>query len=177
MNRSALVGRWTLVILTAFVVQVGVVPQFPVFGVVGDLMVAVSLAAGLVGGAERGAIVGFWCGFLFDLVRPGALGVSSLAYCVCGFAVGLLAVSVLQFGRPVAIALMGAGSAVATLLFASIAQVFGEHTLTNPSLWKIVGVVSLLNAIAAPLVVWACRLAEGDHQPADAGPVQGVGGV
>jgi len=177
MSRSALVARWSLVIVTAFILQIGLVPQFPIFGVVGDLMVAVTLGAGLVGGAERGAIVGFWCGFLFDLVRPGALGVSSLAYCVCGFAVGLLAVSVLQFGRPVTIALMGAGSAVATLLFASIAQVFGEHTLTNPALWKIVGVVSLLNAIASPLVVWACRLAEGEHQPADAGPVAGVGGA
>jgi len=37
-SRSALVARWTLVILTAFVIQVGVVPQFPVFGVVGDLI-------------------------------------------------------------------------------------------------------------------------------------------
>lgn len=177
MSRSALIARWALVVITAFVVQVGVVPQIPVFGVVGDLMVAVTLGAGLVGGAERGAIVGFWCGFLFDLVRPGTLGISSLAYCLCGFAVGLLAVSVLQFGRPATIVLMGAGSAVATLLFASIAQVFGEHTLTNPSLWRIVGVVSLLNVIAAPLVVWACRLAEGEHLPAEAGPVSGVGSV
>jgi hypothetical protein len=54
-----------------------------------------------------------------------------------------------------------ASSAVATLLFAAVAQVFGEHTLTNQHLWTIVVVVSLVNGLVSPLVLWACRWAEG----------------
>lgn len=176
MSRTALVARWSLLIVTALVLQVGLMAQFPVLGVVGDLMVAVTIGAALVGGAERGAIVGFWCGLLFDLARPGVLGVSSLAYCVVGFGVGLLAVAVLQFGRPMAMAVVAVGSSLATILFAAIAEVFGEHTMTNPFLWRIVVVVGLINGVLAPLVIAVCRLAESDHEPVDVA-VPGVGGV
>lgn len=161
MSRTALVGRWALLLSTALILQAGVAPQFPLFGVTGDLMVGLAVAAGLSAGAERGAIVGFWCGLLFDLLRPGVVGPSALAYCLVACLAGLLAESVLQLRGPLAWLVVGTGSSAATLLYAAVAQTFGAGTLTNPQLWRIVGVVGLANVVAAPLLLWAVRRAEG----------------
>lgn len=174
MSEGAFVGRWTLLVVTMLFLQVGLIPQFPVAGVVGDAMVALAVCAGLVGGVERGAIVGFWAGVLFDLVRPGPIGVCALSYCIVGVLAGLLAVSVLQFGRPLGMVIVAAGSVVGTLLYAVVAEVFGENTLDTTHFGRIVLIVAALNGLGAPLMLWLCRLAEGVHAPRDI-PLGGVG--
>ncbi|HKY13418.1 MAG TPA: rod shape-determining protein MreD [Microthrixaceae bacterium] len=160
--------RWTLVVVTTLILQVAVAAQFPVWGVVADLMVLLAVCAGIVGGPARGAIVGFWAGLLYDLARDGRLGLSALAFTLVAFAVGSLLVSVLSVRRPLAMLIVGLTSAAGELLYAVGGEIFGEHTLTHPRLWVIVGVIALVNALLSPLVLRACAWAEGPEERSSA---------
>ncbi len=161
MNRGSLVARWSVLLITALVLQVGVAPQFPIFGVVADFLLLVAVCAGVVGGPDRGAIVGFWAGLLLDLARgTGALGLSALAFTLAAAMVGALMIQVLQPRRWMSMAVVTVASATGTLLFAVGGQMFGEHDLTKPKLWTIVGVVAVVNGLLSPLVLRACRWAE-----------------
>jgi len=55
-----------------------------------DLVLPVVVAAALLGGPARGALLGLAAGWLVDLVPPGSavLGTSALLYAVCGLFAG-----------------------------------------------------------------------------------------
>ena len=160
-----MIARWSLLVITALVLQVGMAPEFPVFGVVGNLLLLVAVSGGVAGGPDRGAIVGFCCGLLMDLARgSGALGLSALAYTLVAAGVGATMTQVLQMRRLPTMGIVAAGSAVGTLLFAVEGQLFGERTLTNPRLMTIVVVAALVNGALSPLALrfaaWAERRPE-----------------
>jgi rod shape-determining protein MreD len=163
-----MIARWVLVVVTTLVLQVSFAAQFPVFGVVPDLMVLVAVCAAIVGGPARGAIVGFWTGLLFDLARDGRLGLSALAFSLVAFAVGSLLVAVLSVRRPLAMLIVGLGSAAGALLYAVGGEVFGEHTLEHPRLWPIVGVIAGVNTLLAPVALRVCAWAEGHRERSSA---------
>jgi rod shape-determining protein MreD len=166
-----LVTRWSVIIITTLLLQVGVVPQFQVLGVTCELLLLISLCAGVVGGPERGAIVGFWCGLALDLARgTGALGLSALAYTLTAAAVGALMIQVLQMRRLLAMAVVATGSAAGTLLYAVGGELFGEDTLSTPHLWRIIAVTAFVNGLLAPLALRPCRWAE---RRDDSAPVLG----
>lgn len=68
--------RYVFIIATAAFLQYTLFTQFRIAGVSADLLLVVAIAAGIVAGAERGAIVGFVCGLCLDLlvVTPFGLG-------------------------------------------------------------------------------------------------------
>ena len=171
-NDYPLIGRWTLVLVSVLTIQVGFAPQFPVAGVVADLMLLIAVCAAVAGGPERGAIVGFWAGLLFDLARGGALGISALAFCLVAFAVGSLLVSVLDVRRGFLMLIVALGSAAGALGYAALGEMFGEHTLSNTRLWPIVGTIALVNGILALPALKLARWAEGPRdQPSPMMPV------
>lgn len=137
-------ARWFVVIAAAFVLQVGLMPHLRPFGVVPDLLVVLAVCAGLSGGPQRGAAVGFWLGVVFDAVRPHhAMGVSALAYSLTAFAAGMAQVAMLQSARLISMLIVGVGSVVGVLLYATGAQMFGQDTLSSPDLVKILLVTAL----------------------------------
>lgn len=141
-----IVLRWAFVVIVAFVLQIGLVTQIHVFGVVPDILVVLAVCAGLSGGAQRGAIVGFWIGLLFDMPRSHPLGLSALAYCLVAFVAGTAQVVILQSGRVMSMIIVATGSVLGVLLFAVEAQIFGQETLSNPHLVKILVVSVLVGA-------------------------------
>jgi rod shape-determining protein MreD len=163
-----MIARWALLLITALILQVGLAANFPILGVVVDLMVLVAICSAMVGGPERGAVVGFFSGLLYDLARDGRLGLSALAFTITAFLVGLLLVSVLSVKRVMAMVIAGAGCATAELLYAVGGELFGEHTLSNPRLWTIVGVIAIAGALLSPLVLRACRWADGPEERSSA---------
>ena len=123
-------ARWSFVIVVAFVLQIALVTQVNVFGVMPDIMVVLAVCAGLSGGAQRGAVVGFWLGLAFDMPRTEhPLGLSALAYCLVAFVAGTAQVVVLQSGRLMSMAIVAAASFVGVLLFAVEGQFFGGDTI------------------------------------------------
>jgi rod shape-determining protein MreD len=130
-------ARWALVIVVAWVVQIGLVSPIHPWGYLPDIMVVLAVCAGLTGGGQRGAVVGFWVGLLFDAPRLQLpWGVAALAYSLVAFAAGTAQVVVLQSGRAMSMAIVATGSLLGVLLFAIVGQFFGANSLTTvqPSL-------------------------------------------
>lgn len=154
--------RWAFVIAVAFVLQVGLVAQFHPFGVIPDVMVVLAVCAGLSGGAQRGAVVGWWIGLIFDLPRTEhPLGLSALAYCLIAFAVGIAQVVVLQSGRTMSMLIVAAASALGVLLFAVESQFFGGDALTSTDLVRILLVTALVGALLSRLGLRVAGWADG----------------
>lgn len=152
--------RTGLLIVLALALQAAVVSPYHVMAATGDIMLLVSIAAGIAGGAERGAVVGFFAGMCFDLVLQTPFGLSALTYSLVGYAVGMLQGSVLRssWWIPVLSALVA--SAVGIVVFVLAGQVLGQH-FRLPDLPQIILVVSVLNALLVIPAVRALRWALG----------------
>jgi rod shape-determining protein MreD len=83
-------GRLTLVLLGSVIVQLAVISQFRLFGVVPDVIPVLIASIGLLGGSELGAVAGFVAGFLIDLTLVQTMGVSSLLLTIGGYFAGRL---------------------------------------------------------------------------------------
>jgi hypothetical protein len=80
------------VIVLAAACSAVVLPRFGAQWPGPDLVLPVVVAAGLLGGSARGALVGLGAGWVVDLMPPAAatLGVGALTYAAVGAASGLL---------------------------------------------------------------------------------------
>ncbi len=162
-----MVARTTLVLAVALVLQVGLFDDLSVFSVHAELLLAVGVGTAVAWGPERGAIVCFAAGLFADLVLSGRFGVTALAYGLTGYGVGLLSDGLARRSMVIDAALMTLGGAVGVLLYAVIAALFGEPTLGDDNLGRIVGVVALWNLVLSPVVLPVCRWAgrEPDLRP------------
>lgn len=107
--------RPVLVVLLVVLVQATVMSDLRVAGALGDLVLVLVVAAGLSGGADRGATYGFAAGLLYDLVLDTPFGLSPLTYALIGYAVGVAGAALMRTSGwwPVAVAaLAGAAQAV-----------------------------------------------------------------
>jgi rod shape-determining protein MreD len=155
--------RLTALLLLCILLQTTLVPDIRVRRVCPDLMLLVAIGAGLVAGPEYGAIVGFAAGLLTDLFLPTTpLGLSALAYCVTGFAVGALRGSMLREGWLMAPLVTFAGSAAGVVLFVVTGVMVGQSQLTlgGPAVVaKTAALVAAMNTVLAipvtRIVAWA----------------------
>jgi rod shape-determining protein MreD len=143
-------------LVSAIVLQASLFSEIRFFGISADVLLLLTIAAGMTVGPDRGAAIGFAAGLLMDLLLVSTpFGLSALTYCLVGYATGLaqgFAIRVLWW-FPVLTA--AAASAAGVMLFVLLGEVMGEQLLTTPGLWKIVTVVSVVNAV---LIVPANRL-------------------
>ena len=156
---SALVAaRLSLVMVIALTFQLAIAPRVELFGVHGDLMLLIAIAAGLTAGPERGATIGFVVGLVYDLSLPMPLGLSALTFALMAYAVGYLQDSVLRAAWWIPVVTAAAASAFGVILYGVFATMVGQD-LVSPSLLKVALVVAFLNALAAPIVVPVMRWA------------------
>jgi rod shape-determining protein MreD len=135
-----------LVILGALIVQASLLEGLRAAGVATDTMLLVAVVGGALGGPERGAIIGFTSGLVADLFLPTPLGLSALAYCLVGFAVGVLAGNVIRASWWITPVTAFAGSAVGVVLYAVIGAMVGQPDLVKPDLGLTALAVALVNA-------------------------------
>ena len=157
-------ARWAAIVGTAFVLQVAFLGDLRILGVHPDLMLLVAVAAGLIGGPSRGAVVGFVAGLLVDLLLPGRLGTSALAYSLVGFGIGVAGESLMRSAKGIVVGLVMAGSAAGVLAYAALAHLLGAGSLTDPRLLQIVVIVAVFNGLVCLPVLYLAQWAE------DAGP-------
>ena len=74
--------------LTALAIQRVVFARHPVFDVKLQFVLALVVATGAVGGADRGAIAGFVLGLLYDASGNTPMGLMALAYGIGGMTAG-----------------------------------------------------------------------------------------
>jgi len=78
-------------ILFFSLLQVTLVPRYPIFGVSPDLVLSCVLAAAMFEGAKFGAVTGVAAGFFIDAIGSVGLSLSPLLYCIFGYVTGICA--------------------------------------------------------------------------------------
>jgi rod shape-determining protein MreD len=152
--------RMSLILITALTLQLSVASRLEVFGVQGDLLLLVAVAAGLAAGPDRGATIGFAAGLSFDLLLQSPFGLSALTYAIVAYIAGSLQDSVLRAAWWIPVTTAATASALAVILYGVFGTVVGEDLL-GLSLIRVALVVGVLNGIAAQPVLRAVRWATG----------------
>lgn len=144
-----------------------VFPQFRVFGVAADVLLLVSIAAGVTGGPESGAVIGFIAGLLADCFLQTPFGLSSLAFCLVGWGVGSFQTRILHATWWIPVVTTALASALGVMLFVVLGLVVGQDQLWSWRLVPIISVTSLWAAILSPLAARAVRwgLMLDSHRP------------
>lgn len=93
------VFRCVAVLIVVLVLQVELFADVRIWGIMPELLLGVSIAGAWAGGADRGAIIGFSAGMLYDLYLPTPLALSALTYALVAYAVGLVSEGVAQSGE------------------------------------------------------------------------------
>ncbi len=158
--------RVGLVIVAALTIQLSLLSDLRVFGAAGDVMLLLGIAAGIVGGPQRGAVVGFAAGMAFDSQLQTPFGLSALTYCLTGYAVGLFQGSVLRSAWWIPVASAVVASSAGVVAFAVAGEVLGQEAFLTSDLVAIAIVVAVLNGALCPVAVRAMRWAlEGARVP------------
>jgi rod shape-determining protein MreD len=141
-----------LLVVTAVVLQTGVVARLPLPGSPADLVLVLVAAVGLLEGPRTGMLTGFAAGLLADLSADHELGRLALAYVLVGFLAGLLQDDV---GGPVVVPLVtgGVAAAVAVLAVAGLGVLLGDPRVTGGALWRSMASTVPYCAALTPVVV------------------------
>ena len=146
--------RMGLVVVAAILVQTTVGDDLRIAGVAPDLMVLVAICAGLTGGTEAGAWMGFWSGLAADMFLTSTpLGLSALTYCLIGAAVGALRAAVLPEGRLLTPVVAAVATAASVLLFVGLGDVLGQGQLLEAGRSWLIRVALIEAAWAAVLAI------------------------
>ncbi|MGH9304781.1 MAG: rod shape-determining protein MreD [Acidimicrobiales bacterium] len=155
--------RYAVLLVVTALVQVAILNGIVIGGAHPDGFLLVAIAAGLVAGAQRGAVLAFVAGLVADLFVVTPYGLSSLCLVLVSFCVGLAA------GLPGARASAGFRVLVAvlasigeTLLFVVIETLLGEPHPGAHQVLIVCLVVAIANAIGVLLV---CRAIEAALSP------------
>ena len=85
------------------------------------------MTAGLAGGTQRGAIIGFFSGIALDLFLPTPFGLSALVGTAVGTAAGQLVAAGVDRTNPLFLPGVAAlGSAIGVIMFAVLGTVLGQ---------------------------------------------------
>lgn len=84
-----ILARLVAVVLLGVILQLSFFSQVAVFHVSPDLLPALVICLGLLGGTMTGAVAGFWVGFLLDCLLVEPLGGGSLVLLAIGYLAGL----------------------------------------------------------------------------------------
>jgi rod shape-determining protein MreD len=148
------VGFRVVVVLVAAILQVVVVNRLPLPGGGPDLLVLVVVAIALASGPERGAMFGFFAGFVADVMPPAGhiAGRLAFAYAIVGYGAGLLddpeETSVLT-----TILVVAASSAAAVLLYAGVGALLGDVRITPSATAHLLVSTVVYDVVLAPFVV------------------------
>ncbi len=165
------IARLGLVVLIVVVLQAAIVDKLRIFGVHPELIWLLAMAAGLVGGIEYGALMGFVSGLALDCLLPTPFGLTALVGVIVGVVMGQIAERS-GFGGEGGVWWLlpatGAGvSAGAVLAYAAIGIVFGQDQfagLNYPALLLVVALGGALFAVPVwSLVAWGFGSRRGAH--------------
>ena len=77
-----------ILIIVCFVLQSALFPYIEVAGATPNLLLILTVSFGLMRGRKEGMLVGFFCGFLYDLYFGFAIGPFMIIYMLIGYCNG-----------------------------------------------------------------------------------------
>ena len=151
--------RLGVVFLLALLVQLTVFVDVRIAGVAPELLALLAVIAGFFVGPDRGPVIAFAAGLLWDVYLPTPLGVSAITFAVVAFAVGSLNEGLFHDTRSQLMLVAGVASASTVIGSALLGSILGESGLIGTHMLVVAFVVGLINAVvaplAAPLMAWA----------------------
>jgi rod shape-determining protein MreD len=151
---GSLLARIAVLVVIVVFVQIGVISEVPVFGVVVDLSPLVVAFVGLLCGSTLGAATGFAVGLLVDLALVQTLGVTSLIFTLIGYWSGRLR----ELRDPQAtltpLLVGAAASALAAAGYSLMEFLLGVDAPVSLELLRQITLGVVVNTIAA-LPIWA----------------------
>lgn len=151
--------RVGLVIVAALILQLSVVNRIGLFGVSGDLMVVVAVAAGYHAGPERGAIIGFASGLAADLLIATPMGLTALVLTGVGYVSGLVATNLIRESRLMVVFLATVMAPVSVGAWILIGALLGQTYLLHAPVLSILSVSALVAMgviwLVSPVLGWA----------------------
>jgi rod shape-determining protein MreD len=140
--------RPAFVIFVLVTLQTTLVAELDFFGATGDIMLLLAIAAGINGGRDRGAIVGFVTGLTLDLVEHGTpTGFFALGYTLVGYIVGMAQAGVLRAAWWIPVLTAFGGSVLGIVTLAVVGKFLGLEHLFDRHLLTICAVVAVTNAL------------------------------
>ncbi len=125
-------------------------------------MMAMAAAAGVAGGSERGAVVGFTLGLMFDLVEGTPLGSTAIALTIAGTVAGLLALVAADPHWWLGAIFIALGTAAGVAMIPLVRAFIGESDPFQRELGVVLAVVAAAAALMSPLLVplarWCLRM-------------------
>ena len=145
--------RLPLVLLLVLTAQKAVLADVDLRDVRPDAMLLFAVCAGLVGGSEVGAVLGFVAGLITDLFVQAPLGLSALVFSLIGFAVGSFRSNLIRDIWWIPPTTAFAASATGVLLYGVLGAVVGQSQYVRPHLLTTALVVGVMNAVLSLALV------------------------
>jgi len=151
--------RLAIVLVVGLTVQLTVFVDVRVAGVAPELLALVAVSAGFVAGSQRGPVVGFLSGLLWDVYLPTPLGVAAVVFASVAYGVAMFSEGLFRDSRAQMAAILGLASTVCVIGYALLGSIVGGSGLLSFGLLGIAVVVGLVNALLSPIaalmVAWA----------------------
>ena len=141
-------ARPAFVLFILLVLQTALFADLDFFGAKAEVVLLLPIAAGIAGGADRGAIVGFIAGLSLDLVVHGTpTGFFALGYTLTGYLVGMTQAGVLRAAWWIPVLTAFGGTVVGILVLTVVGNFIGLEVEFDRDLLTICAVAAITNAI------------------------------
>ena len=154
-------GRFRVLalLLTAATLQATLFDAVRFDGVSVEYLLLVAILAGHHGGPERGAVVAFFAGLLYDSVGVSPLGLHALAFAPVAATVGHLSARMAVGARGLRVLGLMVAVASGVVAAAMIGSIFGLHPISGPVLFRTTFLAAGMTALVAVptnrIVRWA----------------------
>ncbi len=158
------VARVGLVMVSAAILQRGILAEFRLWNVTADLLLLVALAAAMIAGPERGAVVGFAAGLLVDLQVHRPFGLTALTFCLAAYLLGFAETLVVRGSRNSLIVTGFVATALAHIGLAILGELVGVSAPSPGRVLTVAVVAGVWNGLLTPGAVRVMRWAwQGSH--------------
>ena len=147
--------RVVLVAIVVLVLQLSLMPYLRIAGASADLMLLFALAAATTAGPDLGARMAFVYGIMFDFMLQTPFGLSALVYSIAAYLFGGVLMTISRSSWVVTAFSTALATALAVVLYALFARVFGEPWMATDRLVRVMTVEAAFNV---PLVALAVRV-------------------
>lgn len=156
---TADLARTSLAVFVVLAVQHTLLDAVRVDGAHPDIVFLAAAAAGYVGGAERGATVGFCTGLVADLLLPTTFGFSALVGCLLGYVTGSATSGLVRGSRWLAVVVLTVATVAGLAGYAVLGALLGQpadlHVYLAPTLVVATPAAAVLALPVLSLVRWA----------------------
>jgi rod shape-determining protein MreD len=142
---------WTVVIVTALLLQSTVFSQITLARVQPDLVYVVTIVMAMLEGPATGAVTGFAAGMAEDFLLNLPKGITALTLTLLGYAIGTLRQYIVTPSALLPVLMVGGGTIGGIMFNGLVKFLLGQLTVPFPDLVRTALLAGAYNAILTPL--------------------------